>query len=103
MATKKNISLIGFFFTLISMHSCFTRYSPYIPWLEEGLTCLGEVVRSRYSPTDDVQGDCIDWCKSVDVNNGILCAQMNLDENRKVYCACYSKCDPREDTMGPNF
>ncbi|KAI3891791.1 hypothetical protein MKX03_020929 [Papaver bracteatum] len=110
MATKKSISLIGLLFTLIALqsmnvtaqvHNCFTEYRPYTPWYENGLVCAGSIVRWRYSP--DVQGDCLDWCKSFGTSVGILCAQMNIDDNRNVYCACYSECDPREETLGPLF
>ncbi|MCL7024328.1 hypothetical protein MKW94_000356 [Papaver nudicaule] len=112
MATKQNISTIVFFFALLAlqsmivtaqMHSCFTMYRPYTPWVEGGFTCVGSLMRWRYSPTDDVEGDCIDWCKTFDANVGISCAQMNVDEDHKIYCACYEKCDPHEESAGPAF
>ncbi|KAI3891790.1 hypothetical protein MKX03_020928 [Papaver bracteatum] len=106
MATTKNIYVICFFFTLIALqsmivtaqlHSCFPSYV----WYEhDGFTCVGSLMRWRYSPTDDVHGDCIDWCKSFDASVGIGCAQINIYENHKIYCACYEACDPTGDYGG---
>ncbi|KAI3891792.1 hypothetical protein MKX03_020930 [Papaver bracteatum] len=112
MATKKVISIIGFFFALMALqsmnvtaayHNCFARYNPHHPWYSDGLSCVGSLMRWRYSPTDDVKGDCIDWCKSFDASVGIACAQMNDDELNKIYCACYSECHPDEEAQGPTF
>ncbi|MCL7021430.1 hypothetical protein MKW94_015041, partial [Papaver nudicaule] len=95
MATKQNISTIVFFSTLIALqsmnltaqlHSCLEIYSPYRPWADGGHSCEGALMRWRYSPTDDVRGDCIDWCKTFDASIGISCAQMNEDEDHKISC-----------------
>ncbi|MCL7024327.1 hypothetical protein MKW94_000355 [Papaver nudicaule] len=107
MATKQNLSIIGFFFALIAlqqpnvnaqMHICFSmnRPHPQAQWTEGGFTCAGPLQRWRYSPTDDVQGDCMAWCQSF-TGVTIFCAQMNVDENQRIYCACYEKCDPNEE------
>ncbi|KAI3882718.1 hypothetical protein MKW92_053738 [Papaver armeniacum] len=56
------------------------------------ISCAGSLLRWRYSPTDDVRGDCQGWCASMVETEGVQCAQMNSDENNKVYCACYDTC-----------
>ncbi|KAI3854502.1 hypothetical protein MKX03_033409 [Papaver bracteatum] len=106
MATTKTLSLIGFLLlTSILLqsimnvnaiqNSClefhvFQDPRPY--WSESSSSCSGDLMRWRYSPTDDVHGDCINWCTQFQESDGVNCAQMNEDENSTIYCACYQGC-----------
>ncbi|MCL7039371.1 hypothetical protein MKW94_009405 [Papaver nudicaule] len=113
MAATKTLSLLGFLLiTLIALqslnvsatlHYCvdsrnFGWYT--YPLVPPETSCAGSLTRWRYSPTDDVHGDCIPWCMNQQ-DVGIKCAQMDSDENGKVYCGCYPDCDPRDDDSLP--
>ncbi|KAI3854501.1 hypothetical protein MKX03_033408 [Papaver bracteatum] len=109
MATAKTLSLVGvLLFTSIlihsmnvnaSMHACLVMAgrgetylahgTDWLPWTSA--SCTGDLMRWRYSPTDDVHGDCIDWCQ--EFGDTVGCAQMNEDETSKIYCACYQWCE----------
>ncbi|KAI3912895.1 hypothetical protein MKW98_012837 [Papaver atlanticum] len=107
MAPKTSLSLVSFFLlglTLIAFQPmnivdalnwgtvddtpCFTAGDILNP----RISCAGNLMTWRYSPTDDVRGDCMGWCESVKDIAGVACAQMNEDENYMIYCACYDTC-----------
>ncbi|RZC65996.1 hypothetical protein C5167_009685 [Papaver somniferum] len=101
MATTKTFSLIGFLlFTSILLQSmnvnaitnaCFTFKDHFpIHWSERDSYCGGDLMRWTYS--DDVHGDCIQWCLPFHESYGVNCAQINVDEDSKDYCACYQGC-----------
>ncbi|MCL7027060.1 hypothetical protein MKW94_014459 [Papaver nudicaule] len=84
-ATRTPLSLVGY----IERLTCF-NVADNIP--SPRFSCSGRLMRWRYSPTDDVAGDCIGWCESLVDTDGVKCAQMNEDESYKFYCACYDGC-----------
>ncbi|KAI3880581.1 hypothetical protein MKW92_003096 [Papaver armeniacum] len=110
MSTTKTLSLVGFLlFTSILLrslnvnaatHACLSdlggHYYPgkydTVSWSHNEYSCSGDLMRWRYSPTDDVEGDCINWCWEFQDSDGVGCAQMNEDETHKIYCACYQGC-----------
>ncbi|KAI3971110.1 hypothetical protein MKW92_045802 [Papaver armeniacum] len=101
-ATKTTLSVVGFLlFASILLQSMSVKASEHkCLWHPRGwggvdggsTSCIGTLMRWKYSEDRD---DCEDWCTSFEESVGIECAQMNKDDDSKVYCACYSDCQPK--------